>query len=140
MAEKKKIKVIKDNPGDGASITCTGIDPKTGAPVGPDETFNQPNYKALCFNVGDLINTESIAVGGVSTIVLARRISRGTILTVNTDGVSGTIEENRSKKVINFYETNLKDVGIAPTTEVNYDLIPNLISGGEVAVNVAILV
>ncbi|HET6991387.1 MAG TPA: hypothetical protein VFJ43_08695 [Bacteroidia bacterium] len=140
MAEKKKIKNIKENPGDGASIICNGIDPKTGAVTGADEMFDQPNYKAMCFNVDDVINTDSILVGGVSTIVLARRISRGTILSLGTDGVSGTISENKTGKAINFYQPNIKELGLMAGTEVNYDLIADLIKGGEIAVNVAILV
>ncbi|MDQ3111032.1 MAG: hypothetical protein M3R17_14150 [Bacteroidota bacterium] len=139
MGEKKKIKNIKDNSSgnDGATITVFDLVPPNPTP--PDETFEQAGYKALGFNIGDIINTESIIVPGSATpvIVNARRIKRGTVLTV-TDANTGTIEENKSKKVINFVQPYAGPIGIVTGAEVKYDLVRTSV-GGEMAVNVEIL-
>jgi hypothetical protein len=144
MAEKKRIKGIKDNAGSGDStsaiITVGDVNPPrnsggtTTAPA-PDIMFEQVGHKALCFNVDDIINTESIVIGGATIITGARRIVRGTVLATANNN-SGTIEENKSNKVINFRQPYLKELGITVGSEVRYDLVPNLISGGEIAVNV----
>jgi hypothetical protein len=149
MAEKKKIKNIKDNAGgsNGASITVNDLSATkpatsgtstTAGAVAPDETFEQFGYKALCFNIGDIINTESIMLPGSATptIVSARRIQRGTVLSI-IDSTTGTIEENKSKKVISFTQPHFKEIGIAVGTEVKYDLIMTA-AGTEMAVNVEI--
>lgn len=144
MAEKKKIKGIKDGTGsgDGASAVITVGDvnpPRTGGgtttAAAPDLMFEQAGHKALCFNVGDIINIESIVVGGATVITGARRIVRGTVLATANNN-SGTIEENKSNKVINFRQPYLKELGIMAGSEVRYDLIPDLVAGGEIAVNV----
>ncbi len=142
MAGKKKIKNIKDSTGsgDGAQITVGDVNPpRTGSVAGPDETFEQIGYKALCFNIDDIINTESIILPGTTTsvIVNARRIQRGTVLTVNDDN-TGTIEENKSLKTINFKQPYAKDLVIGVGSEVKYDLVKTP-TGGEIAVNVQIL-
>jgi hypothetical protein len=142
MAEKKKIKNIKDgtNAGEGATITVGDANPPrtsggtTAAPA-PDMMFEQFGHKALCFNVDDIINTESVLVDGVAVIVGARRIVRGTVLATANNN-SGTISENKSNKTINFRQPYLKELGILAGSEVRYDLIPDLVAGGEIAVNV----
>jgi hypothetical protein len=146
MAEKKKIKNIKDSTGsgDGATITVFDISNKalntgtTATATAPDEMFEQTGYKALCFNIGDVVNVETINIPGTATpvIVSARRIQRGTVLTI-TDSTTGTIEENKTKKVINFKQPFVKEIGIIPGSEVKYDLVLNS-AGTEVAVNVEI--
>jgi hypothetical protein len=144
MAEKKEIKNIKDNAGSGdvpsATITVGDFNPRTGSggtttATAPDAMFEQVGHKALCFNVGDIINTESILVGGASVIIGARRIVRGTVIATANNN-SGTISENRSNKVINFRQPYLKELRITAGSEVRYDLIPDLVTGGEIAVNV----
>jgi hypothetical protein len=148
MADKKKIKNIKDGTGSGDGATITVVDlnpPRTTTPgtsataTAPDETFKHFGHKAMCFNVGDILNTESISVPGVATpiIVTARRIQRGTVL-ATADNTTGTIEENKSKKVINFFQPYLKEIGIVSGTEVKYDLVPDSSTGLEIAVNVEI--
>lgn len=146
MADKKKIKNIKDNTGsgDGAQITVSDANPPRSsggvvAAPAPDQTFEQAGYAALCFNIGDIINTESITPPGSTTpvIVHARRIQRGTVLTLADDS-TGTIEENKSRKVINFKQPYAKDLLINAGAEVKYDLIKTA-AGGEIAVNVHIL-
>ncbi len=143
MAEKKKIKNIKDGTGagDGAQITVTDANPPrsgaTAAAPAVDQTFEQQGYKALCFNVNDIINTESISVNGASVITGARRIQRGTVLTT-TNNTGGTIEENKSNKVITFKQGMLKELNINVGTEVKYDLVYDFATGGEMAVNVEI--
>ncbi|MEO5642211.1 MAG: hypothetical protein ABIQ40_05040 [Bacteroidia bacterium] len=140
MADKKKIKNIKDGTGsgDGAQITVGDLTATHGN-AAPDQTFEQIGYKALCFNIDDIINTESITVPGSSTAVIinARRIQRGTVLTLNDDN-TGTIEENKSLKKINFKHPHAKDLGISVDAEVKYDLVRTS-SGGEIAVNVQLL-
>lgn len=146
MAEKKKIKSIKDNTGSGDGATITVGDVSTTSSGGtavattPDIMFDQPNFKALCFNLGDIINVETITLAGTTdpTVVKARRIQRGTVLSTGTDNKTGTIEENKSKKVISFYQAYLKELGIVVGTEVKYDLVPDYKTGGEIAVNVEI--
>lgn len=146
MADKKKIKNIKDTTGsgDGAQITVGDFTPTrsgggTAPAPAPDQTFEQAGFKALCFNIGDIINTESIILPGTSNsvIVTARRIQRGTVLTVNDDN-TGTIEENKSLKTINFKQPYAKDLLISAGSEVKYDLVKTP-AGGEIAVNVEIL-
>ena len=142
MAEKKKVKGIRENsdPNQGALITVDDYNAKTGLVTVTDEVFNQGNYKALCFNVGDVLNTESILINGASQIVIARRISRGTILSVDAaTNQSGVIEENKTKKNITFFQPFCKETGIVAGLEVKYDLVVDLIKGGELAVNVEIL-
>jgi hypothetical protein len=133
-----KIKNIKDNSGsgDGATITITDANPPKGT-TPPDIDFDQPNFKALCFNIGDYVNVDFLP--GTTTVVGARRISRGTVLTVDNTNNSGTISENKTSKSIAFYQPLLKELGIGATVEVKYDLIINLKAGGEIAVNVQIL-
>jgi hypothetical protein len=147
MAEKKKVKNIKDGTGagDGATITVGDVSTSTtsgGTAVAttPDIMFDQPNFKALCFNIGDILNVETILLAGSTTptVVTARRIQRGTVLTTNTTNNGGTIEENKSKKVINFSQAYLKETGIMAGTEVKYDLIQDYKTGGEIAVNVEV--
>ena len=144
MAEKKKIKGIKDNSGSADSsglITVTDLNPPpTGTPPSADETFQQAGYKSLCFNIGDIINTKSVTIPGTSTSVIttARRIQRGTVLATVTNN-SGTIEENKSLKVIKFFQPNLSEMKIMVGSEVRYDLVLNLTTGIEMAVNVEIL-
>lgn len=141
MAEKKKIKGIKNDggAGDGAQITVGDANPpKPGVTASADQIFQQAGYKSLCFNLDDIINTESILVDGVPTIVQARRIQRGTVLTTANNN-SGTISENKSAKAINFVQPYLKEMGIVPTSEVKYDLVLDLSTNTELAVNVEIL-
>ncbi len=137
MAEKKKIKNIKDNSGSGDSalISVGDITPNPG----PDQTFEQTGYKALCFNIGDILNTESVIPQGTTTsvIVKACRIQRGTVLTLNDDN-TGTIEENKSLKTINFKQPYAKDLTIGVGSEVKYELVKTS-TGGEIAVNVQLL-
>jgi hypothetical protein len=101
--------------------------------------FEQPNFKALCFNIDDILNVETITLAGsvTPTVVSARRIQRGTVLTTANNN-SGTIEENKSKKTINFSQAYLKEIGIMAGTEVKYDLVTDYKTGGEIAVNVEI--
>jgi hypothetical protein len=143
MAEKKKIKNIKDGTGsgDGAQITVTDIVSGGGGSAGTaavaEVTFDQPGYKALCFGIGDVINTESITVAGASVIVSARRIQRGTVTAITSSNL-GTISENKTNKNIAFDQPYVKEKGIAVGTEVKYDLVYDFKTGGEVAVNVEI--
>ncbi len=134
MAEKKKIKNIKDGTGSGDSgqITVGDLKPNPA----PDQTFEQAGYKALCFNIGDIINTESVTPQGTTTsvIVKACRIERGVVITLNDDN-TGTIEENKSLKTINFKQPYAQDLLINVGSEVKYNLVKTS-AGGEIAVNV----
>ncbi|CAN5401826.1 hypothetical protein BH09BAC5_BH09BAC5_04930 [soil metagenome] len=143
MADKKKIKGIKDGTGTEMNgiITVGDVNPpKAGVAAGPDEIFTQYGYKALCFNVDDVINTDSIVdVAGKSSIVQARRIQRGTVTSVNASNDSGTISENKTGKTINFHQSFCAELSIIVKAEVKYDLVYDFASGGEMAVNVEML-
>ncbi len=144
MGEKKKIKGIKDSTGSGqnAMITAGDAGPiKAGVAAVPDITFDQPGYKALCFNVDDVINTDSIVIPGTTTavVVTARRIQRGTVTTVNGTNDGGTIAENKTAKSITFSQFYCKEMGIITGAEVKYDLVYDFKTNGEVGVNIEIL-
>lgn len=148
MAQKGKIKIIKDSSGggDGATMaTSSGTAVETAptaiitivdAKSGTELEFEQPNYKGLLFNVDDLIRYETINIPGAAKpiVISARRFQAGTVTSI-TDACSGVITEKITGKTINFYQPSLKDLGIAAGASVKYDLVPGL-KGEEIAVNV----
>ncbi|MFM2018060.1 MAG: hypothetical protein RL007_1716 [Bacteroidota bacterium] len=125
MAEKGKIKIIKDT--DGGIV----IDPRTNL----EYTFTQKYHKELCLGVGDRVKFDILAIPGTTTTVAVNveRITAGTILTYDSANGTGTIEERVSKKTINFYEPYAKDMGIDLGDIVRYTLLNT--AAGELAVN-----
>jgi hypothetical protein len=125
MAEKGKIKIIKDT--EGGIV----IDSKNNN----EYTFKQPYHKELCLGVGDRVKFDILAVPGTTTSVAVgvERITAGTVLTFDATTGTGTIEERVSKKTINFYEPYCVEMGIEPLDIVRYTLLNT--PKGEIAVN-----
>ena len=125
MAEKGKIKVIKD--GTGGIVTDRN---------GNDLEFIQHNHKELCLNVGDEVKFDTITVklGTAPIAANVERITAGTI--VNVDGLGmGIIEERRTMKRINFHQPFAAEAGIRAGEVVKYNLICT--DKGELAVNLS---
>lgn len=127
MAEKGKVKIIKDT--DGGIV----IDSKTNT----EYTFKQVYHKELCLNVDDRVKFDILAVPGTTTSVAVNveRITAGTVLTFDPSTGTGTIQERVSKKTINFYEPYCTEMGIEPADVVRYTLLNT--SKGEIAVNLS---
>jgi len=125
MAEKGKIKIIKDT--EGGIV----IDSKTNN----EYTFKQPYHKELCLNVGDRVKYDILAVPGTTTSIAVgvERITAGAVLTFDSATGTGTIQERVSKKTINFYEPYCTDLGIKVGDIVRYTLLNTV--KGEMAVN-----
>jgi hypothetical protein len=148
MAQKGKVKGIRDNTGggDGATMATSSETATATAPTaivtivdaksGMELEYEQPNYKGLLFNVDDLIRYETINVPGAAKpiVVSARRFQAGTITSI-TDACTGVLTEKITGKTINFYQPSLKELGITAGASVKYDLVPGL-KGEEIAVNV----
>ncbi|MCK6639859.1 MAG: hypothetical protein L6Q81_07210 [Bacteroidia bacterium] len=125
MAEKGKVKVIKDT--DGGIV----VESRTNL----EYTFSQKNHKELCLGVGDRVKFDIVAIPGTTTSVAVNveRITAGTVLSFDSAKGTGTIEERVSKKTINFYEPYAKDMGIDVGDVVRYTLLNT--AAGELAVN-----
>jgi hypothetical protein len=123
MAEKGKIKVIKD--GSGGIVT----DKK-----GVDYEFTQPNYQALCLGEGDEVKFDliNLRTGTPAAAVNVERLTAGTILEVDATG-NGRLSENKTQKVINFFQPFPTECGCKVGEIVKYNLINT--PKGELAVN-----
>lgn len=159
MAEKGKVKVIKDPTSSGGGIPVPS-DPSTSLSAsgtttvdlgkidlstifvtvtsertGLDSDFNVPFYGSMNLNVGDQVRFTLIPNQGKPSIpVYLERNPAGTIKSINADNASGVIIERISNKEINFYQAHLSELQIKIGDDVNYTLVYT--TSGEMAVNV----
>ncbi len=161
MAEKGKVKIIKDPNNSGGGIPLPPSDPSTvlatsgstttttdkgtvdlstilvtvtSDRTGLDSDFNVPYYGSMNLNVGDQVRFTLIPNQGKPSIpVYIERNPSGTIKVINADNVSGVIVERISNKLINFYQAHLSELQIHVGDDVDYTLIYT--TSGEMAVN-----
>ncbi|HTL81010.1 MAG TPA: hypothetical protein VL651_04870 [Bacteroidia bacterium] len=134
MAEKGHIKDIKD--GSGGNVIDKG---------GNDLSFSQVYYNELCLGVSNLVLFDRVTDGDVDYAANVTRVNFGTIATINADGISGTVQEKAPNPssppggvaaTLNFYQPNLKQLGLQVGDQVKYTTILTL-KGVQMAVNVS---
>ncbi|HEU4717584.1 MAG TPA: hypothetical protein VFU15_07115 [Bacteroidia bacterium] len=132
MAEKGRIKVIKDS--SGGTLTDKG---------GNDLDFTQIYITELFLNEGDVVRFDRATINGKPAAINVVHQTIGTITAINDDNCTGIIQEKEpnpnklGKGVppnIPFYTPNLKELGFLVGDLVHYQLLYTK-AGDIVAVN-----